>query len=92
MQINFPFSKKVRVIDTDTIPVDLLELIIRRGVLEMARDASTKDLIRQHSHFVTKKRPIPVDEISDDLYEAALNEGLKGTGLKVEGTKIVKIG
>jgi|WetSurMetagenome_2_1015567.scaffolds.fasta_scaffold984622_2 hypothetical protein len=51
MQIRFPFSKKVRVLDTETVPADVLELIIRRGVLEMARDQSTKDIIRQHSHF-----------------------------------------
>ena len=38
MQIRFPFSKKVRVLDTHNVPEDVLELIIRRGVLEMARD------------------------------------------------------
>ena len=57
MQIRFPSSKKVRVLDTNLVPEDVLELIIRRGVLEMAKDASTKDIIRQHSHFVTKDRP-----------------------------------
>lgn len=51
MQINFPFSKKVRVIDTDSLPVDVLELILRRGVLEMSKDPSTKDIIRIHSHI-----------------------------------------
>lgn len=51
MQINFPFSKKVRVLDTDSLPADVLELILRRGVLEMAKDASTKDIIRTHSHI-----------------------------------------
>lgn len=51
MIIRFPYSKKVRVLDTDTIPADVLELIIRRGVLEMAKDGSTKDIIRTNSHI-----------------------------------------
>jgi hypothetical protein len=57
MQIRFPFSKKVRVLDTSNVPEDVLELIIRRGVLEMAKDDSTKCIIRQYSHFITKERP-----------------------------------
>ena len=57
MQIRFPFSKKVRVLDTHNVPEDVLELIIRREVLEMARDESTKAIIRQYSHFITKEKP-----------------------------------
>ena len=60
MIVHFPLSKQVRVIDTDSLPADMLELIIRRGILEMAKDPSTKAVIQTYSYRqkpVAKSKP-----------------------------------
>lgn len=56
MHIRFSMSKQVRTIDTEFLPDDVLELILRRGITEMAKDPSTKSLIQSHSH---RQKPEP---------------------------------
>ena len=49
MQITFPYQKKVRILDTETVPMDVLEVIIRHGVSAMAANSVTADIIKTHS-------------------------------------------
>jgi hypothetical protein len=49
MQITFPYQKKVRVLDSTSLPADVLEVIIRHGVMAMVNNPETKDIIKAHS-------------------------------------------
>lgn len=55
MQITFPYQKKVRVLDSLLIPMDVLEVILRHGVMAMVNNPETKDIIKAHS--VVRKPP-----------------------------------
>jgi hypothetical protein len=56
MQITFPYQKKVRVLETESLPVDVLEVIIRHGVTAMVNNPDTKDVIKSHSSV--RKPPV----------------------------------
>ncbi len=49
MNITFPYQKKVRVLDTNTIPLDVLEVIIRHGVMAMSANPETIGILKAHS-------------------------------------------
>ncbi len=57
MNITFPYQKKVRVLDTATIPMDVLEVIIRHGVMEMAKNPETVGILKAHSHIRKPEKP-----------------------------------